>query len=646
MAVAKMKLVSIIGHMDCLNRVVQVCGDSGVFQPDDAMTFFSDTTGFSAVQEENPYTNPLGQLEAAVSRAGGKLHLTDALPDLTDEQLFAYVEEFSRKVSGLSKERSELSAKRESENKDIEQFEHFIGLGIDLESILACQTIKVRFGRLPKESFDKLQYYNENPYVLFFPGTSDTEYYWGVYFSPLDFADDVDRIFSSLYFERMRVPAAIGTPEEIVEHLKAEREENGRRLEEIQAQLDAIWEKEAPACCQVYSLLKGRAYYFGVRRYAAQYNDKFILAGWIPRREEKAFRTALEAVDGIEFSFERPDEDAHHTPPVKLHNAWLFRPFEFFVNMYGLPRYTENDPTAFIAVTYTVLFGIMFADLGQGLVLALIGWLMWKFGKMAIGRVLVPCGISSAVFGTAFGSVFGFEHVLDPLYKALFGLEEKPIEVMESGTTVMILLASVGIGVLLIAVSMLMNIRTCLKQKDYENGLFGANGVAGLVFYLSLIIGAACQIGLGIPLLNLPYVLCLIVLPVLLMFFREILGRLVARDPDWKPKKWGEFIIQNFFEVFEFMLSYLSNTMSFLRVAAFVLVHAGMMMAVFAIGGMFHTVGFTIAAIIGNALVMGMEAVLVVIQVMRLEYYEMFSRYYIGDGKPFRPLSLKSEDNP
>jgi len=125
---------------------------------------------------------------------------------------------------------------------------------------------------------------------------------------------------------------------------------------------------------------------------------------------------------------------------------------------------------------------------------------------MAIGRVLVPCGISSAVFGTIFGSVFGFEHVLDPLYKALFGLEEKPIEVMESGTTVMILLAAVGIGVLLIAVSMLMNIRTCLKQRDYENGLFGANGVAGLVFYLSLIIGAACQIGLDIPLLNLPYV--------------------------------------------------------------------------------------------------------------------------------------------
>ena len=85
--------------------------------------------------------------------------------------------------------------------------------------------------------------------------------------------------------------------------------------------------------------------------------------------------------------------------------------------------------------------------------------------------------------------------------------------------------------------------------------------------------------------------------------------------------------------------------MSFLRVAAFVLVHAGMMMAVFAIGGMFQTVGYTVAVIVGNALVMGMECVLVVIQIMRLEFYEMFSRYYNGDGKPFQPLTLHPEKN-
>lgn len=226
------------------------------------------------------------------------------------------------------------------------------------------------------------------------------------------------------------------------------------------------------------------------------------------------------------------------------------------------------------------------------------------------------------------------------------GWRKSPSEVMQSSTTIMILGCSVAIGVVIIAISMMLNIYVCLRQKDYENGLFGPNGVAGLVFYLSVVLGLVCQLLLSLPVMNAAYILLLLVLPLLLMFLREPLGKLLARDPDWKPERMGEFIIQNFFELFEQLLSYLSNTMSFLRVAAFVLVHAGMMMAVFAIGGMFQTVGYTVAVIVGNALVMGMECVLVVIQIMRLEFYEMFSRYYNGDGKPFRPLALNPEKKP
>lgn len=145
----------------------------------------------------------------------------------------------------------------------------------------------------------------------------------------------------------------------------------------------------------------------------------------IPAREEKKFQTALDAIDAIEYSIESAEGDTHHTPPVTLRNARTFRPFEYFVDMYGLPRYNELDPTAFVAITFTLLFGIMFGDLGQGILVAVIGWAMWHFKQMPIGRILLPCGISSAVFGLVYGSVFGFEHVLDPMYKALFGLEEK-----------------------------------------------------------------------------------------------------------------------------------------------------------------------------------------------------------------------------
>ena len=579
-----------------------------------------------------------------MTRAGGKPWLTDMPAALPEKEWRDYVDRFTDRVSELAKKRSDLASRAESLNKDIEQFEHLRGLDIDLESILSCETIKVRFGRLPKESFEKLKSYNDNPYVLFFPGTSDQEYYWGVYFSPLDFAADVDRIFSSLYFERMRIPYANGKPEEVIAHLKEEQSETQKALDAVREEISSYWSGEQAVCQQVYTLLHQKSYFFDVRRFAARYKDKFILAGWIPKQEEKALSAALDAVDGIEYSFERPDEDAHHTPPVKLRNLSIFRPFEFFVDMYGLPRYTEVDPTPFVAITYTILFGIMFADLGQGLLVAAVGWLLWKFKRMAIGRILIPCGFSSAAFGTVFGSVFGFEHVLDPLYHALFGLEEKPIEVMNSDTTMLIIVASVILGLILIAISMIINIYSSLKRRDFENGVFGSNGLAGFVFYVSLVVGLGGQLLLDIPLLTAPYIIFLIALPLLLIFLREPLGKLMNHEQDWMPKKKGEFFVQNFFELFEILLSYLSNTMSFLRVGAFVLVHAGMMMAVFAIGDMFGPFGNTVAIVVGNALVIGMEAVLVAIQTMRLEFYEMFSRYYIGDGRAFRPLSANSKE--
>ena len=646
MAVAKMKLVNIIGHMNSLDDTLIACGRTGISQPDNALTFFSDTSDFATLQEENPYTEPLNRLEAAVSRAGGELVDVHAEihASIDRQALFQYVEQFSARVLEKTRQRGLLSVRAESLNKDCEQFEHFEGLDIDLDAILSCETIKVRFGRLPRESFQKLQMYNANPYVLFFPGASDAEYYWGVYFAPLDFAPEVDRIFSSLYFERLRIPSAVGTPEEIVESLKVEKAAVDKELHALDAEIAAIWQEERDDCLRVYSQLKQLNYYFSARRFAAKYNDKFILTGWIPARDEKKFRVALDAVDGIEYTVERAADDTHHTPPVKLCNPGAFRPFEFFVDMYGLPRYTEIDPTAFVAITYTLLFGIMFGDLGQGILVAVIGWLMWKYKRMGVGRILVPCGISSAFFGLIYGSVFGFEHVLDPMYHALFGLSEKPIEVMNPGMTTKIILGSVVIGLGLIVIAMGLNIYSSLRRKDYESGVFGPNGIAGLVFYASLVFGAGAQLLLKVKVLTLPYVLCLVILPLVLMFFREPLGRLMAHEPNWKPESWGGYCVQNIFEMFELMLSYLSNTMSFLRVGAFVLIHAGMMMAVFTLAELAGGVGYIAIVIFGNALVMCMEALLVAIQVLRLEFYEMFSRYYNGDGQPFKPLDAAAGD--
>ena len=107
------------------------------------------------------------------------------------------------------------------------------------------------------------------------------------------------------------------------------------------------------------------------------------------------------------------------------------------------------------------------------------------------------------------------------------------------------------------------------------------------------------------------------------------------------PEKWSDYIMQNFFEVIEYILTYFSNTVSFLRVGAFVLVHAGMMMVFSSLAGDPYSPGGIIAMIFGNILVIALEGLLTGIQVLRLEFYEMFSRFYEGDGKPFRSVGKR-----
>ena len=131
----------------------------------------------------------------------------------------------------------------------------------------------------------------------------------------------------------------------------------------------------------------------------------------------------------------------------------------------------------------------------------------------------------------------------------------------------------------------------------------------------------------------------IIILAVLCMYLCEPLGKLVEGKKDWLPRN-GMFFVENLFEMFEVILSFFTNTISFLRIGAFAIVHVGMMMVV-AILSQSGGVGGVIVQVIGNVLVMVLEGLIVGIQVLRLEYYEMFSRYFSGRGKEFMSLRDK-----
>ncbi|MBR3844170.1 MAG: ATPase, partial [Clostridia bacterium] len=411
------------------------------------------------------------------------------------------------------------------------------------------------------------------------------------------------------------------------------------RMETIRATLSTYWENQDRLYDRVYTFLKKQSRLCDIRKYAALNGHRFILIGWVPKSEVAAFEKAFEQLSDVEVSHDQEEIPETLSPPVRLKNSFFARPFEFYTKMFGMPSSGEIDPTPFVAITYTLLYGIMFADLGQGLLLAIIGYFfMYKMKGMELGRLLVPCGISGALFGLVFGSVFGYEHLLDPMYHAL-GFHEKPIEIMDSENILTILFGAVGIGVLLMVIALIISIYSNFKRKNIGKACFSENGIVGLVFYVSAIV-LVLNMVLGLSLPTLPLVLGGIILPLILLWVKEPLEKLANREKDWQPEGWGGAITQGFFELFEGVLSYVTNTVSFLRVGAFVLVHAGMMMVFMSLAEMAGSAGI-ILVIFGNIFVLALEGLLVGVQSLRLEFYEMFNRFFEGAGREFSPLQLK-----
>lgn len=635
-----MKLVRTYGLIDHLDEFIRFCCLSGDFQPENAMDYISGSLGYVPLNEENPYSSSIQKIEEIASIAGVTLKDTFKGDEIIfDADEIEYIDTLKEKLSESFRKRTEISDKLAEVESLAEQFNHFIGIDVPIEELLSCEFLKVRFGSIPKDCYPKLKAYENNNLFVFLESSVDEKSHWGIYSAPRTEIDEVDRIFASLYFDRIRIPFSTGTPKEILAKLNKEKEDLTSRLAEIDKQISDFWAENSEHCEQVHAYLEVASLAFDLRHYAAKDSgsDNFIYVGWVPKSSYKWFKQQIKNIDGVSFEEADPEDEKRNSPPVKLRNRKPFRPFEMFVEMYGLPSYGGVDITPFVAITYSLLFGIMFADVGQGLVLAIGGYLVYRLKGTKLAKILVPCGISSAFFGLLFGSVFGYEELLDPLYHAI-GLPGKPLSVMDSINTVLLL--AIGIGVALVIISMCLNIFCSLKNKKIGEALFSTNGVVGVILYATLVC-AVVEFMSGKTILPTGIVVIVAVVCILLLYFQEILIGMVDKKENYLPEKWSDYIMQNFFEVIEYILTYFSNTVSFLRVGAFVLVHAGMMMVFSSLAGDEYSVGGIISMIFGNVIVIALEGLLTGIQVLRLEFYEMFSRFYAGDGKPFNGVGMR-----
>ena len=211
-----------------------------------------------------------------------------------------------------------------------------------------------------------------------------------------------------------------------------------------------------------------------------------------------------------------------------MKNPWLFNPFEMFIQMYGLPAYNEIDPTVLIGITYSFLFGFMFGDAGQGLCLLAGGFLLYRAKKMSLAAIISCCGFFSTIFGLLFGSIFGFEEIIEPLWL-------RPAQAMTNLpfigklNTVFIVAVAMGMGIILL--TMILNIINAYKAHEPVESWFDTNGIAGFVFYASLVITVILYMtGKSLPATFVLVVMFLI--PLALIFLKEPLTAVVEKKAE------------------------------------------------------------------------------------------------------------------
>ena len=452
-----------------------------------------------------------------------------------------------------------------------------------------------------------------------------------------------DSIGAQIAERKERLEALVGELDTLAAELSAkqgEAEEAVRSAGTLAGELEELRRQEREHILSSYSYLRYHSECCGLRQYACRSKGTFYLTGWVPAAAVPEIEKTLARFPNLSCVADTADDVRHAKPPTKLKTCFLGRVFQPFLEMYGLPAYNEKDPSLFMALTYCLFFGIMFGDLGQGLCLALIGLVLARWKGMWLGGIITCCGLSGALFGCVYGSVFGFEDIL-PGFKIM---EETTFAGLGVVSNVLLLLVlSICLGVFMLLLVMVINILNGIRQKNYEKILFGPNGAAGIVFYAGLLTAAVSTLAFGVNLFTPAYVLPVLILPLVLMLLREPLSHLLAKNPHWREFSVGEVLGTGFFELFETLLSYLTNTLSFMRVGAYAITHVGLMLVVHMLAGLAGGVGGPagiLILVLGNAFVMGFEGLLVGIQVLRLEFYELFGRFYDDGGIPFVPKKI------
>jgi V/A-type H+-transporting ATPase subunit I len=450
----------------------------------------------------------------------------------------------------------------------------------------------------------------------------------------------------------------------VADKLDSEIEKCIERKEEIENQVASKIQEQEPKLLEMWCNLRLHELSDRIRSYFKYTKNTTLFSGWVPSKDANRIEIAIySATDGqCVVGWTEVDDSDSKTIPVAMKSPKLLKPFQGIVSNYGTPEYGTVNPTPFVAIAYLTMFAFMFADLGQGFVLLLIGLFMTRGYKKdpmkkeglinrSLAVLMVYLGIASMIGGILFGSTFGF-----PVFPAAWFNYHAVVQGEALlGTKVQSVFDILGIclkyGIIVIFVGLLINFTNLIKKKRWASLLFSRTGISGMILYSTGLYLAFGYVATGYE--SLPTTTW-----TTFALLGGAIGLLIHEPFDWminKKSRHGKTLGQVFIsslglwviELLETFISYMSNTLSFLRVAGLGIAHVSLMGAfqqLSDIPGMTTVAGILIL-LAGNLLVIALEGLSAGIQSLRLNYYEFFSKFFNGKGIAYSPVSLRTQDH-
>lgn len=390
--------------------------------------------------------------------------------------------------------------------------------------------------------------------------------------------------------------------------------------------------------CNTQDYFRIRADKYHVISELDQTKHVFVINGYIPEEDCGKLSQMCERIASCYIEFGDVNEEE---APVKLKNNKFAEPAQSIVNMYSPPSHADIDPTPILAFFFYFFFGMMFSDAGYGLLMVVVIGIVLKVFKPDKNmrnnlKLFQYCGVSTIIWGLIFGSIFGDAPV--SIYNAFTGASLTMKEILPWPTldpqkdALMLMVISIAFGLVHILIGMSCKFYICWKQKDYAAALFDTG------LWMLMLVGFAV---LAVGMITAPIVMYIGAG----IAVASAVG-LILTQGRGKKGIVGKAIggLASLYDI----TSYISDLLSYSRLLALGLT-TGVMAQVFnmlatmlgtnIIGIIFMIVIF----VVGHAVTIGLNALGSYVHTMRLQYVEMFSKFYDGGGQPFEPFTLNSK---